>query len=54
MKIRETSDAGTPVVVSDPEGAVAGIYKDIAAKVLSGIDRESEEPSRAAPKIVFD
>ncbi|MEE4012249.1 Mrp/NBP35 family ATP-binding protein [Roseibium sp. FZY0029] len=54
MKIRETSDAGTPVVVSDPEGAVAGIYKDIAAKVLASIERESAEPARAAPKIVFD
>nr|MEC9421724.1 Mrp/NBP35 family ATP-binding protein [Pseudomonadota bacterium] len=54
MKIRETSDAGTPVVVSDPEGSVAGIYKDIAAKVLDSIDRESAEPTRAAPSIVFD
>lgn len=54
MKIRETSDAGTPVVVSDPEGSVAGIYKDIAAKVLDSIDRESAEPTRAAPNIVFD
>ncbi|GAB2187253.1 Mrp/NBP35 family ATP-binding protein [Roseibium sp. LAB1] len=54
MKIRETSDAGTPVVVSDPEGAVAGVYKDIAAKVLASIERESAEPARAAPKIVFD
>ena len=54
MKIRETSDAGTPVVVSDPEGEVAGIYKDIAGKVLASIDRESAEPARAAPKIVFD
>lgn len=54
MKIRETSDAGTPVVVSDPEGSVAGIYKDIATKVLDSIDRESAEPTRAAPNIVFD
>ena len=54
MKIRETSDAGTPVVVSDPEGAVAGVYKDIAARVLASIERESAEPARAAPKIVFD
>ncbi|WP_297842589.1 Mrp/NBP35 family ATP-binding protein [uncultured Roseibium sp.] len=54
MKIRETSDAGTPVVVSDPEGSVAGIYKAIAAKVLDSIDRESAEPTRAAPNIVFD
>jgi len=54
MKIRETSDAGTPVVVSDPEGAVAGIYKEIAAAVLSGIEDESALQGRAAPSIVFE
>ncbi|MES0879053.1 Mrp/NBP35 family ATP-binding protein [Roseibium sp. SCP14] len=54
MKIRETSDAGTPVVVSDPEGPVAGIYKDIATKVVAGIQRSAASQERAAPKIVFD
>ncbi|MES0808561.1 Mrp/NBP35 family ATP-binding protein [Roseibium sp. SCPC15] len=54
MKIRETSDAGTPVVVSDPEGAVAGIYKDIATKVVAGIQQSAASQDRAAPKIVFD
>ena len=55
MKIRETSDAGTPVVVSEPEGAAAGIYKEIAAKVLAGIEGESASAdARKAPKIVFD
>jgi len=55
MKIRETSDAGTPVVVSDPEGAAAGIYKEIAAKVLAGIEGgAASADARKAPKIVFD
>lgn len=54
MKIRETSDAGTPVVVSDPEGEVAGIYREIAAKVVAGIDEAAGSQERAAPKIVFD
>jgi ATP-binding protein involved in chromosome partitioning len=54
MKIRETSDAGTPIVVSDPEGEVAGIYKEIAAKVISGIENAAASQERAAPKIVFD
>lgn len=54
MKIRETSDAGTPVVVSDPEGAVAGVYKDIAAKVYAGIEKAAASSERVAPKIVFD
>ena len=33
MGIRESSDAGTPVTVSKPDGAEAKIYRDIAAKV---------------------
>lgn len=35
MDIRATSDAGTPVVVSDPEGPHAEIYKAIALKVAA-------------------
>jgi len=55
MKIRETSDAGTPVVVSDPEGTAAAIYKEIAAKVLAGIEGETASAdARKAPTIVFD
>lgn len=51
MNIRETSDAGTPVVVSDPDGMAAGIYRDIAAKVWAQL---SSTPQRAAPAIVFE
>ncbi|HEY2231204.1 MAG TPA: Mrp/NBP35 family ATP-binding protein [Xanthobacteraceae bacterium] len=50
MDIREKSDAGLPVVATMPEGALAGVYRDIAAKVrdqLSG-------PSRPPPKIVIE
>jgi len=54
MTIRETSDAGTPVVVSDPDGAVTGVYRNIAAKVCEAIDRAAASPERAAPEIVFD
>ncbi|WP_428687815.1 Mrp/NBP35 family ATP-binding protein [Roseibium sp.] len=54
MKIRETSDAGTPVVVSDPDGAVAGIYKDIATKVYAAIEQDAGAEGRAAPRIVFE
>jgi ATP-binding protein involved in chromosome partitioning len=53
MVIRETSDAGTPVVASAPEGAAAKAYRDIAAKVW---DRVNEErgAAEAAPAIVFE
>jgi ATP-binding protein involved in chromosome partitioning len=51
INIRETSDAGTPLVVSEPDGAVARIYRDIATKVWAQI---SGTPQRAAPAIVFE
>lgn len=54
MKIRETSDAGTPIVVSDPQGPAAQVYKDIAAKVVAGIEAGTDGGRRAAPSIVFD
>jgi ATP-binding protein involved in chromosome partitioning len=51
MGIRENSDAGTPVVVSEPGGVIAGIYRDIATRVWAGI---GNSPRRAAPAIVFE
>ncbi|MEF0939455.1 iron-sulfur cluster carrier protein ApbC [Rhizobium sp. BR 362] len=51
MGIRETSDAGTPLVACDPNGTIAGIYRDIAAKVWAQV---SNTPQRAAPAIVFE
>lgn len=54
MQIRETSDAGSPVVVSDPDGPHAKIYRDIAGKVVSEIARYEGEGQRAAPKIVLE
>lgn len=51
MNIRETSDAGTPLVASDPNGIVAGIYRAIAAKVWEQV---GETPQREAPAIVFE
>jgi ATP-binding protein involved in chromosome partitioning len=51
INIRETSDAGTPLVASEPDGIVASIYRDIAAKVWAQIENK---PQRAAPAIVFE
>jgi ATP-binding protein involved in chromosome partitioning len=51
MDIRERSDAGTPVVVSDPHSASALIYRDIATKVWEELTGRKQ---RAAPSIVFD
>jgi ATP-binding protein involved in chromosome partitioning len=54
MAIRETSDSGRPIVVSDPEGAHAKAYRAIADaiwdKVGSGVGGGA---GRTAPKIVI-
>ena len=51
IAIRENSDAGTPVVVSDPDGPQAAIYREIAAKVWDQVGMRS---ARKAPTIVFE
>ncbi len=51
ISIRELSDAGTPVVVADPNGPQAAIYRDIAEKVWARIGTSER---KAAPKIVFE
>jgi ATP-binding protein involved in chromosome partitioning len=51
INIREASDAGTPLVASEPNGIVAGIYRDIAAKVWAQLE---QKPQRTAPAIVFE
>jgi ATP-binding protein involved in chromosome partitioning len=50
MDIRSNSDAGTPVVDSDPIGPHAEIYKSIAAKVATALEVEKTE----GPSIVFE
>jgi len=54
MDIREKSDSGQPVVVSDPDSEHARIYRDIASKVWSEIERGEESGARAAPAIVME
>jgi len=54
MAIRINSDAGTPVTVTDPQGAHAAIYREIAAKVWAEIVRNREDGQRAAPRIVIE
>ncbi|WP_427023754.1 P-loop NTPase [Aureimonas ureilytica] len=53
MVIRESSDAGRPVVADDPTGPHAQVYRDIAARVLASIEGVSATTPKA-PTIVFD
>jgi len=52
MTIREKSDAGLPVVATEPDGPHAKIYRDIAAKVRDQL--KGGGTGRAAPKIVIE
>jgi ATP-binding protein involved in chromosome partitioning len=54
MAIRETSDAGTPVMVSDPDGTAAGVYREIARRALEQLDRETARQAGGGPAIVFE
>lgn len=53
MTIREKSDAGLPVVATEPDGPHAKIYRDIAANVLAQI-KGGVAAGRSAPKIVIE
>ncbi len=53
IRIREQADSGKPTVVSDPDGPVAGIYRDIARKVAARIARQAEDRTALFPKIVI-
>ncbi len=49
-KIRETSDSGTPIVASDPEGIEAKAFLAVAEKVKNSLGTAE----RAAPRIILD
>jgi ATP-binding protein involved in chromosome partitioning len=53
LAIRETSDAGKPVVVSEPDSSAAEAYRDIAAKAWGELERD-RRGARAAPRIVME
>ncbi len=52
MTIRELSDAGRPVVVADPEGPHARIYKDMAQQVWTSL--AGGGAAKPAPRIVIE
>ncbi len=52
MTIREKSDAGLPVVATEPDGVHAKIYREIATQVLAQLKDGTK--GRAAPKIVIE
>ena len=53
IQIRETSDEGRPVVVSQADGPQAQRYLEIAEKVRAGLGARTGGAERAAPRIVM-
>ncbi|MGJ7529480.1 iron-sulfur cluster carrier protein ApbC [Variovorax sp. GB1P17] len=51
IKIRLQADSGAPTVVSDPDGDVAGLYKDVARRVAVGIAEKAKDFSSKFPTI---
>ena len=52
LAIRETSDAGRPITISDPGSAHAQLFREIAAKVWSKVSGEGAR--RTPPRIVVE
>ncbi|HTH94726.1 MAG TPA: iron-sulfur cluster carrier protein ApbC [Rhodocyclaceae bacterium] len=52
LSIRLQADQGKPTVVADPEGPIAGIYKQVARRVAVKIAEQAKEMSGKFPNIV--
>ena len=52
IHIRHQADSGKPTVVSDPDGPVSAIYKQIARRVAVKVAEKAQDHSAAFPKIV--
>jgi len=52
IAIRETSDQGQPIVISQPDSVHAAAYMEIANRIWEKLTIDSETSTRSAPKIV--
>jgi ATP-binding protein involved in chromosome partitioning len=53
LQIRQETDAGAPTVVTDPDGRIAGIYKEIARKVAVRVAEKAKDMTHKFPNIVI-
>ncbi len=54
LSIREHADAGTPIVMAEPDGDHAAAYRAIAGRVGEKIERALAEDAVSAPRIVIE
>jgi len=43
--IREHSDQGHPIVLADPEGAIAAVYQEAALKLTAALGQQQLAPA---------
>ena len=53
IAIREDADSGKPTVVRDPDGRIAGLYRDIARRVAARLSLQGKDYRQAFPSIVI-
>jgi ATP-binding protein involved in chromosome partitioning len=53
MQIRVQADSGSPTVVADPDGEIAGIYKSVARQVAVSIAARNRDFSSKFPSITI-
>ena len=51
MAIREQADSGRPTVVADPDGQIAGLYKEIARKLAIKVAEKAKDMTSKFPTI---
>ncbi len=54
IEVRRRSDEGQPIVISDPDSHHAALYRDLAARVWTEVEKEDGTHSKPAPKIVME
>lgn len=52
MSIRTQTDSGNPTVVAEPDGAAAGLYRDVAREVSAIVANLPRDMSALMPKVV--
>jgi ATP-binding protein involved in chromosome partitioning len=54
MKLRERSDAGRPIVATEPDSVEATIYRDMARQVWASLSGDGAVKLKAPPRIVIE
>jgi ATP-binding protein involved in chromosome partitioning len=52
LKIRETSDGGTPITVADPDNPYALVFRQMAARIWEKVS--GEDARRPPPRIIIE